>query len=355
MKIAYQEFKSPLAVHLEITSACNHKCVHCYNYWREAGEAVGTIRRNDLNRIIDNLIKCDVQDLVITGGEPLLFSEIVYEAIDLAHKGNIRCFLNTNLSLMTEEIAAKIRERCVPILTSFPSYEEGTFDRIVNKEGAYEEVLRGIEIALSYGIHLTANMVVMQYNKDQIVQTGRFLHSRGITSLTATKVHPSQSCKDFAPLQLKPEEVVSVFDALLTLRDELGVTIGTLTCYPMCLFKDMKRYGDILLQKSCTAGKTAGAIGADGGVRPCTHSDEVFGNAITESLYDIWPRMMEWRNGTFIPDACQKCKWVKKCGAGCRMDSKFFNGRIDQPDPYMVENCVPVSCTPSSRPQTGVN
>ena len=25
----------PPIVHWEVTSACNHNCIHCYNYWRK--------------------------------------------------------------------------------------------------------------------------------------------------------------------------------------------------------------------------------------------------------------------------------------------------------------------------------
>ena len=90
MDIAYQEYKAPLSIQLELTSACNHKCIHCYNYWREPGDSLGTIRKENLHRIIQNLVKSEVADLILTGGEPLLFPELLYEAIDLAHQGNMK-------------------------------------------------------------------------------------------------------------------------------------------------------------------------------------------------------------------------------------------------------------------------
>lgn len=338
MDIAYQEYKSPLSMHLELTSSCNHKCIHCYNYWREPDDSVGTISRKDLHRIIDNLVESEIQDIIITGGEPLLFPDLTFETIDLAQKNKIMCFLNSNMSLITDEIAAGLSARGVPILTSFPSSHPSIFNKIVNKQGAFDRVVDGIKIAQKHNIHLTANMVVMQENFNQIIDTGRFLHSIGITTFTATKVHPSQTCTQFEGLQLQPYQVKSVFDSLLKLREQLNISIDTLTCYPMCHFEDMEQYGDLLLQRSCTAGKTGGVIGADGGVRPCTHADEVYGNAITESILDIWPRMISWRDGSYIPENCKQCAWIKECGGGCRMDSKFFHKRKDKPDPYMVTN-----------------
>ena len=333
--LAFYEFKSPLIVHLELTSVCNHKCIHCYNYWREPGDPLITISRDNLHRIMDNLVESEVHDIVITGGEPLLFPDLMLETIDLAQKAQIRCSLNSNLALMTDKIAAEICKRDVPILTSFHSCNSMIFDEIANREGAFEKVINGIKIAIAHGIPVTANMVVMKKNINQILETGRFLHSIGVTSITATEVHPSQSAKNIGILRLTGKEVVSIFDSLQLLQKDLGVKIGTLTCHPMCLFNDMEQYG--IFQRHCTAGITCGAIEPNGNVRPCPHSDENYGNALNESLLEIWPRLRAWRDGSFIPDDCKKCDWVRQCGTGCRMDAKYFHGSYNQPDPYMTE------------------
>jgi len=332
----YQEFKSPISVQIELTSGCNHKCIHCYNHWREPGESLGTISRDDLHKIIYNLKNSEVQNLTITGGEPMLFPELMFETIRLAQNANINCSINSNITYLNDNIASKLKEMGIWILTSFPSHDALTFDSIVRKSGAFKKTIHGIQTAQRNGIGLSANMVVMRQNKDHVYDTGRFLHGLGITNFSATKVHPSQGCSNFTDLQLSAQEIISFFDDLLRLREEFGIKIDTLTTYPLCLFINMERYGDLLLRRSCSGGKTACTIGPDGSVRPCGHSDEVYGNAITESLLDIWPRTYEWRNGSLIPEQCKKCKWLKQCGAACRMDSKFFHGSKDRPDPYML-------------------
>lgn len=333
-RLAFQEFKSPLIVHLELTSICNHKCIHCYNYWREPGDPHITMSRDHLHHIIENLIESDVHDIVITGGEPLLFPKLTLETIDLAKNADLHCSLNTNLALMTDELATEIQKRDIPILTSFHSSKQATFNEIANNMGAFTSVVEGIKIAVSHGIPVTANIVAMQKNIDHILETGRLLHSLGVSSITATEVHPAQSATNFGYLHLNPEEVISVFNSLQVLQKELGLKIGTLTCHPMCLFKDFEQYN--IFRRHCTAGITCGAIGPDGDVRPCPHSDEIYGNAITESLMEIWPRLKEWRDGSYIPLECKECDMVRQCGTGCRMEAKFYNGGYDQQDPYMT-------------------
>ncbi len=105
-----------------------------------------------------------------------------------------------------------------------------------------------------------------------------------------------------------------------------------MTTYPVCLFGNLERYGDLLSKRNCSAGKTGCTIGADGQVRPCGHADEVYGNAINESLLDIWPRLKKWRDGSLLPEECKDCEHFAKCSGGCRMDCKFY-GKINSLDP----------------------
>lgn len=339
MKIAYNEFKSPLSVQLELTSECNHSCIHCYNHWRENGDFVRTVTREDLRSIISNLLENEVHDLVITGGEPLLYPELVFETVNLVDK-KVRCSINSNISLMTDEIASRLKKWNVKLLVSFPSYDATTFNRIVNKRNAFYRVVEGIKIALRHKIPVSANMVVMRDNTDHVYKTGKHLFSIGIRSFSATKVHPAQNSSNFDSLRINPEEILSVFNSLLLLKKEFNINIDTLTPYPMCLFGDTDRYDELVVHRSCSAGKTGATIAPDGSVRPCSHSDDVYGNAIHENLNDIWLRMKKWRDGSLIPEHCISCNWLINCGAGCRTDSKFFHGRCDQPDPYMTTNAA---------------
>jgi radical SAM protein with 4Fe4S-binding SPASM domain len=176
-------------------------------------------------------------------------------------------------------------------------------------------------------------MVVMQPNSDQIYKTGKFVHDLGVVGFRATKVHPAQGSTCFEQIKLPPEKIAGIFENLIVLRDEFGLKVDSLTTYPVCLLKDMSRYGQFLSKRSCSAGKTGCTIGADGQVRPCGHSDDVYGNAIEESLLQIWPRLKSWRDGSMLPVECRECKHVIECSGGCRMDCKYY-GNVCSMDPY---------------------
>lgn len=333
----YRQFKAPFSAQLELTTQCNHKCIHCYNHWRKSSSVDKTLNESEIEAIIRNLKESEVPSLLITGGEPMLYPELMFRAFELSEEMGLKCSLNSNLTLVNEETAKKLKRFKINVLTSILSFDADLHDSITSSKGSFERLIRGIKILQRYDVPIGANMVVMQKNLNQIYETGKFVHDLGIDTFRATKVHPAQGSSGFENLKLPSEKISFIFDELLRLKNDFSLKVDSLTTYPICLLKDLERYGQFLLRRSCSAGKTGCTIGADGQVRPCGHSDHKYGNAISESILDIWPRLEEWRDGSLLPDECKKCKYIVQCSGGCRMDCKFY-GKIDSMDPYATCN-----------------
>lgn len=331
----YKPLKSPVAVQLELTSLCNEKCIHCYNHWRDSIEVDRTLAEDDIRKIISNLRNSEVPNLLITGGEPMIYPDLLIKTIELGKAAGLKCSLNSNLTLITPEIAKELKKLGVGVLTSILSYDGSLHDKITTIRGSFERLIEGISIARDHNVPVSANMVVMKMNVDQIYETGKFVHSLGLSTFTATKVHPAQGTRFFDKIKLPAERISEIFDTLIRLKDEVGLNVDSLTTYPTCLLKDMSRYGQFISRRNCSAGKTGCTIGADGQVRPCGHSDHIYGNSINEPLVEIWPRLTEWRDGSLLPTECKECKYVVQCSGGCRMDSKYY-GDICGMDPYAI-------------------
>lgn len=329
----YRELKSPIAVQLELATGCNNKCIHCYNHWRKDSDSDKVLNEEEVRRIIENLRMSEVPNLLITGGEPMLHPDLMIKAIEIGKNAGLKCSLNSNLTLITPDIAKELKRLKVGVLTSILSFDRNLHDSITASVGSFDRFIEGIRIVQEYEIPVSANMVVMRMNVDQIYETGKFVHSLGVSGFRATKVHPAQGSSCFEKIKLPQERIVEIFDNLIRLKEDFGLNVDSLTTYPICLLKDMSRYGQFLSKRNCSAGKTGCTIGADGQVRPCGHSDDTYGNAIEESLLQIWPRLKEWRDGSLLPNECKECKYVVQCSGGCRMDCKFY-GKIGGMDPY---------------------
>ena len=263
----------------------------------------------------------------------MLFPDLMLKGFEIGREAGLECALNSNLTLLTPAIAKELKRLKIGILTSILSYDRALHDSITHTPGSFERLVEGIRLALEWGIPVSANMVVMRMNAGDIYETGKFVHLLGVTGFRATKVHPAQGSTCFEDIKLPPEGIAPIFDTLIRLREEFELKVDSLTTYPMCLLKDMSRYGEFLSKRNCSAGKTGCTIGADGQVRPCGHSDLTYGNAIEESLLDIWPRLEAWRDGSMLPQECKDCKFVVQCTGGCRMDCKYY-GCISGMDPY---------------------
>jgi radical SAM protein with 4Fe4S-binding SPASM domain len=108
--------------------------------------------------------------------------------------------------------------------------------------------------------------------------------------------------------------------------------VDILECYPLCFIKDMGKY-EKFTRRKCTAGIYSATIGSDGQVRPCSHSNRVYGSILTEDMVTIFARMSEWKTGELLPRKCLKCTFLKKCSGGCRCEAEYA-GNIKNLDPY---------------------
>lgn len=330
----YRKIKSPLYVQLELTDVCNLRCEHCYNFWKIDSDEPRSLNKEKADFLVAELAKNEVVQVVITGGEPLAKKEALFYLLQKLGEVGISFSLNTNLTLMTDETAKRLKSLGITsVLTSVLSFDEELHNRIVGKKDGFRKTVAGIKVAVENGIGVTANMVVNRYNKHQVYETGEFLHSIGAKGFTATKCSPPLGVKISSDIfDIAAEDIVGSMDDLLLLQEKFGTFVGVLECYPLCLFPNDSKYS-VFTGRNCTAGVTACTIGADGFVRPCSHSDMTYGNVFTDGLQTCWDSMSDWRSGEYLPAKCTGCKYLQKCTGGCRMDAKF-HGNISGMDPH---------------------
>ena len=82
-----QHFSFPITLQFELTGACNLKCKHCYNRSGDKDNINHTFmsaaKWKELSREVVNnggIFQC-----IISGGEPLLLGEDLFEIMDILH------------------------------------------------------------------------------------------------------------------------------------------------------------------------------------------------------------------------------------------------------------------------------
>jgi MoaA/NifB/PqqE/SkfB family radical SAM enzyme len=108
----------------DITGRCNLKCKHCLT-----GDKYKTFTKKELTHeqrlvVIDNLKSGGVHLINLLEGEPLILGEDLLNLTRYCNKINMRLTLNTNGTLLTEEMARNLFDsgsapHCQPLLFAF--------------------------------------------------------------------------------------------------------------------------------------------------------------------------------------------------------------------------------------------
>lgn len=331
----YRTLRAPITCQIELTSACDNRCVHCYNHWRHGDELTNIHMSEEmLLAAISEIVKNDVFQVTLTGGETLLRKKILFAGVEALSRNQICCAVNSNLTTLTRDDANRMRELGLGgILTSVCSDEASRHDEITRRPGSFVKTLRGIQFAMSAGLTIAASMVVTTLNVGDVVRTGLLLKGMGVKQFFATKASPPLNARSFGEYMISKEDLNRVMESLVELRDSHGMDVGILECYPLCGYKNQARFS-FAAGRRCSAGITTCTISAGGDIRPCSHSDETYGNIVPDGLANAWRSMSAWRDGSRVPQECRCCKLLSRCSGGCRVDAKYCSGRYDAMDPY---------------------
>ncbi|MDO8570064.1 MAG: radical SAM protein [Candidatus Daviesbacteria bacterium] len=332
----FRTLSAPVVVQWELTDWCNHRCIHCYNFWQKntnPPDLDDPALINKFETASSEIINSNVFHVTITGGEPLSVFESATPFIKKLNEAGVDLALNTNLTFMTVNYAKKIKDLGIKsVLTSLMSSNTEVADKLAGRKGAQQNTIRGMHIAMNEGFDLSVNMVVSESNLDQIYDTARYVKELGIKSFSATKACVPINNKDFSQEALSRDSFHQMLTSLIKAKNELGLDVNSLEFYPYCAF-DTQEELDIFGHHNCNAGKTGCTIGFDNNIRPCSHASQKYG-LISEngSFNRAWQNLEPWRTDIFIPNECQECFYRYSCGGGCRSEAFALTHNLQAPD-----------------------
>ena len=130
---------------IEVTTHCNIQCLHCFVNGRNDQKL--SLSLDVVRDIIKEGYDLEYRRLHITGGEPLLWSEL-FEVLDLAfYLGFKSILINTNGILLSKNICAKLANYNSAMITVSLDGPEELHNKI-RGEGAYKLTMQGIENAV---------------------------------------------------------------------------------------------------------------------------------------------------------------------------------------------------------------
>lgn len=344
----FRKLRSPIHVQWELIPNCNYKCIHCYNYWRTCGSASGHI---DYAIVTNQLIENNIFNVTLTGGEPLLVFSEIKPHIEKMVKAGIKVSINTNASLLTQEMATFFKDNNIGLLVSLPCSVAEINDKITTVSGSFDSTVAGIKLARQNKISIAINMVVSRINKDYVVSTAKFLHDElGMNSINVSRAsRPINGSCDFDNYALDINEFRKLLDDLVFIKKEISMFVDSLCVYSECSFTNQETY-NMFTKRKCFAGKTSIAIGYNGDVKACARDSTSYGNLNSNTLQECWEKMEDWRiiDDPKLPEECQNCDSKYTCMGGCKMDynngipNKCYRDKSNLPIKYEIENAKSV-------------
>ncbi len=334
--------KNPFHIMLIPTLGCPARCTYCWS--SEPGSPVMSIET--VHEIVEWLKKFRNDRVTFTfhGGEPLLAgAEFYRQALPMIAEGlqHLRpeFALQSNLWLMTPELARVLAEYHVPIGSSIDGPEE--INDLQRGKGYFKKTMQGYEIAKTYGVNVRFICTFTAQSVKQREDIFHFFLKNGFVM----KLHPAlPSLRSNQPGQwaLDPQEYGELLVYLLDqYLDHMGeIEIMNINDLFRCVFT---RRGSVCTFVDCM-GNTF-AIGPDGSIYPCYRfvgmSEYLLGNVAdhptVEDLQqsDAWKRMEQYRQ--FVDQACGECTHIRYCRGGCPYNAIVAHGGEDKGvDP----NCI---------------
>ncbi len=268
----YRTASSPMELHIDLTSACNERCIHCYH-------PDHTSRHLDyslLRKIIAEF--CEGQGLTIyySGGECTLYPKFV-EACHLCRDSNLNIIICSNLLSLSEETLNCLQEVNPQIINvSLYSMNPHEHDSITSVSGSWKRTMDGILRCREAGLTCRIAMPILKNNYKSIQSVKDFAESNGMKYIPSLEIFArSNHTYDNLSCVCDESELREIFDVHSDLFGGESLDV----------MPDAE-------EKVCDVGEAKMGVNWDGKYYPCDSMQGYeIGNAHCQSVGEVWRGM----------------------------------------------------------------
>jgi Fe-coproporphyrin III synthase len=354
---------------------CNLHCVHCYSdsanrtYPGELTTAEGAA-------LLDDLADFGIPVLLLSGGEPLMRPDI-FELIAHARSRGLRTTLSTNGTLISADVAARLRALDVSYVGISLDGIGATNDMFRGHKGAFDKAMAGFRHCKAVDQRVGLRMTLTRRNCQDLDSIFDFIEAEEIDR--ACFYHLVYSGRGSASDELTPDVARAAVDTILRrTRDfaDRGLRKEVFTVdnhadgpylYLKLLEEDPDRAADVLaLLRWNGGGLHSSGVGiADIDFLGNVHPDQFWmqhtlGHVKERPFSRIWqdlsdPLLAGLRDrAPLLKGRCGACRWKEVCGGGFRVRALQVHGDPWAQDPgcYLTDaECGIAAGEPSCHPE----
>ena len=298
---------------------CNCRCVMC-DIWK--GRSAGEISPDDLKRHLEDIRRLNVQWVVLSGGEPLMHSDL-FRLTALVRSFGIRVTI-LSTGLLVENHAGQIVDSVDDVIISLDG-PPAIHDQVRRVPGAFNRIAAGIAALhqLNPAFPVSARSTVQRLNYRHVRETAKLAHELGFRSISFLAADvSSQAFNRTSPLSVLGQAKLALDEQQIS---ELEVAFsGLLSDWTGTDFlaEDQVKLERILLHfrahlgviepiaPRCNAPWVSAVVESDGTVRPCFFQDPI-GKIGARSLLEVinGPEAVRFRSTLNVATnpICRRC------------------------------------------------
>ena len=349
------------------TRTCNLKCRHCYMS-SDAKKYQNELTTAEAKQFIDDLADFNVPVLLFSGGEPLIRPDF-FELADYAAKKGVRPTLSTNGTLITPEVARKIKDIGVGYVGISLDGLREVNDKFRGKAGAFEAAMNGIKNCVAVDQRVGLRFTINHHNIQELENIFDFIEEENINRVCFYHLVQSGRGNQMMDEDVTAEESRRAMDIIIRrTRDfeERGLKKEILTVDNHCdgvymYLKALQEGKDELAQQikkyiAMNGGNRSGMAFAEVDPLGYVHPDQftqhhTFGNVRERKFGDIWqdttnPIMAGLKDRKpLLKGRCSKCKFLDNCNGNFRTRAEARTGDFWESDPscYLTDEEIGIT------------
>jgi len=299
-------------LYIHMTRACNLGCKHCYV---DAGEPQeNELTTKEALELIDDFARLGGEQLIITGGEPFLRREMLYEVLRKAKEAGIsKVSIETNGTMIFSKDVDMCKKYDVELGVSLDGVVPETNDHIRGK-GSFEKTIQTIRMLVNAGVRVKIGMTLMKPNFKEAKEMIYLAKDLGVNSTSFTSVREIGRAGANKNLLLSLEEIYSTIVNVWRKAREIGVSTQ--------LEEQFKSLEKLTKIDMCGVGTGLLLISPNGDVYPCNmfldYQEFKAGNIRKQRLEDIWKNsevLKAFRHLSVLNvEGCKDCDLKFVCG-----------------------------------------
>ncbi len=260
---------------IQVNRQCNFRCSFCCNNDGAKSASIPTEKIKELIKTFPNL-----NEIILTGGETLLFPEYVFEIIESIKEANqkINLQLNTTGIILNNEILERLKKSVDVIHISINTLNPLVFKKIKGVSPKFIEVLnKNIKRYVDAGFYVIIDNCVSKDNIKEVIEIYTKCEELGVKEYAVSQmILNGRASKDMLPdFQTFKKSITELIE-----HHKKRVKSGSNMMLQLwCLHSDkLKEHRDLLVNgkipkattSSCCCGSSMLYASAEGYIMPCS-------------------------------------------------------------------------------------